>query len=140
MRYVLSYGAHGADRSDFDLIEDAILEVGRDTDKTLETVWEPTSDQESAAGLITEVGRRLRRMRNRAGLGGLSVSFHAAQIHGNNSKRRNVGVWFFDWQPMLTDESARPPFPFKGLNASSRQSDTKVIVCGIARNMRIVSI
>ena len=92
MRYVLSYDAHGAERSDFDLIEDAILEVGRDSDKALESVWELTSDQESAAGLITEVGRLLRRRRNRAGLGGLSISFHAAQIQGDNTKRRNVGV------------------------------------------------
>lgn len=92
MRYVLSYDAQRADPSDFDLIEDAILEVGRDTDKVLESVWELTSDLESAAGLITEVGRLLRRRRNRAGLGGLSISFHATQVVGNNTKRRNVGV------------------------------------------------
>jgi len=92
VRYVLSYDAHGADRGDLDLIEDAILEVGRDTYKVLESVWELTSGQESAAGLITQVGRLLRRRRNRAGLGGLSITFHAAQIHGDNSKRRNVGV------------------------------------------------
>ena len=67
MRYVLSYDADGADQSDFDLIERAILEVGRETDKVLKSVWELTSDQESAAGLITEVGRLLRRRRNRAG-------------------------------------------------------------------------